>query len=90
MGRMTILWLALVFSFVSCVLCQAPGDGDPLCVDEVIDGLENPFFPLRPTYANNVRPLMDSRDYVALLPGPWQQVDNDNNNVDEIVTEVSV
>ena len=89
------MWLVLVFSFVCCVVSQAPGDGDPLCVDEVIDGDENPFFAQRPTYADNVRPLMDSRDYVVLLAGddmahiPWQQVDNDNNNSNTIVTEVS-
>ena len=50
---------------------------------------------MRPTYADNVRPLMDSRDYVVLLQGsegahiPWQQVDNDNNNVVTHFTEVS-
>ena len=89
------MWLVLALSFVSCVVSQAPGDGDSLCVDEFIDGQENPFFTFRPTYADNVRPLMDSRDYVFLLQGsqtahiPWQQVDNDNNNSNEIVTEVS-
>ena len=88
------MWV-LVFSFVSCVLAQAPGDGDSLCLDEFIDGEENPFFSLRPTYADNVRPLMDSMDYIVLLGGdegahvPWQQVDNDNNNSNEVVTEVS-
>ena len=87
-------WLVLVFSFVCCIVSPAPGDGDPLCVDEVIDGEENPFFVLRPTYADNVRPLMDSRDYVVLLTEdetahvPWQQVDNDNNNTNSVITEV--
>ena len=98
MGRnMALRLAALVFSFVCCVVSQAPGDGDPLCVDEVIDGEENPFFALRPSYAHNVRPLMDSRDYIVLLTAtggemahiPWQQVDNDNNNTNEVVTEVS-
>ena len=89
------IWLVLALSFVSCVASQAPGDGDSLCLDEFIDGVKNPFFTLGPTYADNVRPLMDSRDYVVLLQGietayiPWQQVDNDNNNSNEIVTEVS-
>ena len=43
-------WLVFVVSFVSCVLCQAPGDGDPICVQEVVDGITSPFFPLHPTY----------------------------------------
>ena len=87
--------LVLVLRFACCIVSQAPGDGDPLCVDEAINGEENPFFALRPTYADNVRPLMDSRDYVVLLTEdetahiPWQQVDNDNNNTDRVVTEVS-
>ena len=81
-------WLAFVFSCVCCVVSQAPGDGDPLCTDEVIDGEANQYFSRRPTYGDNVRPLMDSRDYVVLLQGdegahiPWQQVDNDNSNSD--------
>ena len=92
------VWLAFIFSFVTCVLSQAPGDGDPLCVDEVVDGEANS---LRPTHADNVRPLMDSRDYFLPLAGdemvhniPWQQVDYDNNNANTVgnptvVTEVS-
>ena len=97
-GRNMAVWLAFVFSFVYCVVSQAPGDGDSLCTDEFINGMPNPFVDNRPTYADNVRPLMDSRDYVILLEGEgdegaahvprWQQVDNDNNNTDETVTEV--
>ena len=88
------VWLAFVFSFVYCVVSQAPGDGDSLCTDEFINGVPNPFYDSRPTYADNVRPLMDSRNYVVLLEGdsahiPWQQVDNDNNNTGTVVTEVS-
>ena len=91
------VWLAFVFSFVYCVVSQAPGDGDSLCTDEFVNGMENPFYDNRPTYADNVRPLMDSRNYVVLLEREgdegahiprWQQVDNDNNNTDETVTEV--
>ena len=95
MNMAASMWLVLVFSFVSCVISQAPGDGDPLCVDEVINGEENPFFALRPTYPDNVRHLMDSRDYVVLLRAkdemayiPWQQVDNDNNNSNTVVTDI--
>ena len=89
------VWLLLVFSFVSRVVAQAPGDGDNLCTDEFINGKGNPFFMNRPTYADNERPLMDSRDYIVLLEGgemsyiPWQQVDNDHNNTDQVVTNVS-
>ena len=75
------------------VVGQAPGDGDPICTDEVINGMANPFFATRPTYSPNERPLMDSRDYVGLLQGgdiPWQSIDNDNNNTDEVATSVSV
>ena len=82
--------LALFLSFVSRALSQAPGDGDSLCVDATINGVPNPFF-TNITYPANERPLMDSRDYVTLLDAPnppWQQVDNDNNNTDELVTHV--
>ena len=86
------VWLVVVLSFVSCVLSQAPGDGDPLCIQAVVDGITSPFFPSHPTYPANERPLMDSRDYTALLqagnPPVWQQVDNDNNNTITEVTNV--
>ena len=71
---------------------QAPGDGHPLCTDEVVNGMTNPFFFNRPTYSASERPLMDSRDYVALLQGsmPWQSVDNDDNNTVGITTSVRI
>ena len=86
------VWLVLVLSFVSCVLSQAPGDGDIICIQAVVDGITSPFFPDHPTYPANERPLMDSRDYTGLLQGRnppvWQQVDNDNNNTITEVTNV--
>ena len=85
------VWLVLVLSFVSCVLSQAPGDGDPVCIQAVVDGITSPFFPNHPTYPANERPLMDSRDYTGLLQGNpplWQHVDNDNNNTGDFVTDV--
>ena len=86
-------WLVFVVSFVSCVLSQAPGDGDALCVEPFINGLQNLFFPFHPTYPANVCPLMDSRDYTGLLQGGdppvWQQVDNDNNNTATHITNIS-
>ena len=86
------LRLLFFVSFVSRALSQAPGDGDSFCVDAVINGVPNVFF-TNITYPANERPLMDSRDYVALLDGdnpPWQQVDNDNNNMDGLATHVRV
>ena len=86
------VWLVLVLSFVSCVLSQAPGDGDPACIQAFVNGITSLFFPLHPTYPANERPLMDSRDYVGLLQGAeppvWQHVDNDNNNTITGVTNV--
>ena len=51
----------VVVKFVTLVSSQAPGDGDPICVQEVVDGKTSPFFPLHPTYPANEHPLMDSR-----------------------------
>ena len=45
---------------MSLCSAQAPGDADFLCTD----GLERP-----PVYPDNVRMLMDSNHYEALLPG---------------------
>ena len=78
----------------SCILNQAPGDGDLLCTEETMDGALNPFFANRPLYSANKQPLMDSRDYVRLLAGsgeaylPWQSVDRDNNNSAQIISWV--
>ena len=89
-----MLRLIAVFSLLNCALCQAPGDGDALCIEPIIDGQTNPFFLNRPVYpANNIGVLMDSRDYESLVgqgnTPVWQQVDNDNNNSDTSFTSVS-
>ena len=87
-----LLFIGLFLSVVPMTEAQAPGDGDPICTDKVINGMPNPFFVLRPTYSPNERPLMDSRDYVGLLQGgdiPWQSVDNDDNNTAGVATAVS-
>ena len=88
--------LLSIACLVSCVFSQAPGDGDSLCVDPLIDNATaltpNPFFALRPNYPANVRPLIDSRDYLSLLDDPnpaWQQVDNDTSNSGGGSTHVS-
>ena len=73
---------------------QALGDGDPLCTEEIIDGIQNPFFNNHPVYSANERPLMDSRDYNRLLQEsgnvyvPWRSVNRDNNNTGDAITEV--
>ena len=93
---MLAMWVAVVVSLVSCVVAQAPGDGDELCVSAIIDGMVNPFYNDPSSYADNERVLMDSWNYVSLLQGSdrtWQSVDNDDNNGDgvrEVVTKVSV
>ena len=87
-----LLFIGLFLGVVPMTEAQAPGDGDPICTDKVINGMPNPFFVLRPTYSPNERPLMDSRDYVGLLQGgnlPWQSVDNDDNNTAGVATAVS-
>ena len=88
-----LLYVGFFLSVVSRTEAQAPGDGDPICTDEVINGMANPFFAIRPTYSPNERSLMDSRDYVGLLQGgdniPWQTIDNDDNNTAEAITAVS-
>ena len=92
-----ILRFVLLFAvgLVASIQAQAPGDGDPLCISETIDGVPNPFFANHPMYSARERPLMDSRDYNRLLQGsgtyiPWQSVDRDNNNTGDFVTEVKI
>ena len=88
--------LLVIASTLSCVFAQAPGDSASLCVDKFYNNgtalVPNPFFGLHPVYRSNVRPLMDSRDYVNLLDTPnpvWQQVDNDTSNAADTITNVS-
>ena len=83
--------LLLISSLLGCVLTQAPGDGDAVCVEAFFDdGQPNPFGD-HLSYPANVWPLMDSKHYRSLLLGStavWQQVDNDDNNSPEIATNV--
>ena len=91
---MIAAYLSLIVILVGSVIAQAPGDGDSLCLTEVIEGVMNPFFNVR-DYGPNRRALMDSKDYSGLLQGadpedlPWQSVDVDDNNDPELVTDVS-
>lgn len=89
------LWISLAcLALVSCIQGQAPGDGDPLCTEEIVDGMHNLFFANHPVYSSNERPLMDSRDYLRLLQSsggvylPWQSVDKDNINSEDLVSRV--
>ena len=79
---------------VSRTEAQAPGDGEPICTEEVVNEMMSPYFATRPAYSPNERPLMDSRDYIGLLQGgnnlPWRTVDNDDNNTVGVATAVSV
>ena len=88
-------WLVVLvyLGLAGCVGGQAPGDGDLICTNETINGVQNPFFGFRPVYSPNERPLIDSRDYISLLQGdnvPWQSIDNDNNNTAGVATSVSL
>ena len=89
---MMAVCVAVVVGLVSCAIAQAPGDGDELCVSATINRMSNPFYNDPSSYADNECVLMDSRNYVALLHenSPiWHSVDNDDNNAENIVTEVS-
>ena len=63
---------------------QAPGDGDQVCID----------LSLHPEYEDHTHPLMDSRDYIQILPlvrnatDMWQKLDLDDNNLPGAQTEV--
>ena len=91
---LVVLWLGLMLTLSDSIEGQAPGDDDPLCTEELIDGVPNSFFNNHPVYSARERPLMDSRDYIRLLQEsdtayiPWQTVDRDNNNTGDVVTEV--
>ena len=66
----------------------APGDEDQVCRD-LREGGVAPI----PAYSANMKILMDSWNYPNLLPprtrAVWDQVDNDNNNLDGVTTNVS-
>ena len=67
----------------------APGDEDSFCINELLSSGTIP-----PIYPPNSKILLDSYNYVNLLPpqdgAVWQAVDNDNNNEAGRGTEVKV
>ena len=69
---------------------RAPGDSDRLCTVTLPSTGVVPPAPL----PANAKVLMDSYDYISLLPraigGVWQQVDLDDNNDPGRGTEVSI
>ena len=62
-------------ALVSAISASAPGDEESFC-----RSISPP-----PVYPPNSRTLMDSYDYLNLLPphagAVWQRVDNDDNNL---------
>ena len=93
MSSGSVRFFLVLVGLVNGIQAQAPGDGYPLCINETIGGMPNPWFANHPVYSANERPLMDSRDYNRLLQEsgtyiPWQSVDRDNNNTGDVITEV--
>ena len=85
------LCLSLLLAFLGYIVAQAPGDGNELCVSATIDGGPNQFYNDPSSYADNERVLMDSWNYVGLLQESdptWQNVDNDDNNGEDVITQV--
>ena len=74
--------LVLLLCLASLAGSQAPGDGDQACTHSNS----------HPGYEDHMHPLMDSRDYIQVLPGsndgPWQKLNLDENNQNNQKTEV--
>ena len=75
MKKLDLVLVALLF-VIQSVVTQAPGDGSEICLPGGILDF------LRFTIPENMKVLMDSRDYETLLgnegePDTWQQVDVD-------------
>ncbi len=78
--------LVVLCSLVSWGHCQAPGDGDSICLPG------GALASVHPVYPNTFKPLMDSRDYTNLLEesdAVWQQVDVDGLGDGTLPTSVS-
>ena len=89
---MAMLLLYILLLHHSChfstASASAPGDEDSFCVTVGQNPLITP-----PVHPPNARVLMDSFNYINLLPphsgAVWQFVDNDTNNQAGRGTEVS-
>ena len=81
-------FVAILLS-VHMVTGRAPGDGDDFCTNTlpVTDGV------VAPVHLSNVKILMDSFNYLNLLPPhdtpAWQRLNLDDNNEAGEGTEVS-
>ena len=76
-----------VMILVSIITARAPGDGDYFCTIQLpSSGTISPIYPPK------LRILLDSYNYVNLLPphdnAVWQAVDNDVNNEAGRLTKV--
>ena len=87
------LWVTLLVELLLKVnhgSSVAPGDEDQLFCDQYIRSIGAAP---TPSYSANIRVLMDSWNYQALLPprvgAVWDQVDNDGNNPNNATTNVS-
>ena len=80
-----LLFLNVLLSVASAI---SPGDEHSFCTDTLIN--DNEITP--PQHPSNAKILMDSYNYIALLPphefAVWMQVDNDNNNAGGTGTRV--
>ena len=86
------LWVVLFLEllvFADTGSSVAPEDEEQLCRDLRAQGVA----PI-PAYSANIRALMDSWNYLNLLPprigAVWGQVDNDTNNPVGTTTNVSL
>ena len=89
--RVVLTFLACVMSVIELAtgVSVAPGDEET----SFCQGLRGIGAAPTPNYAPNMKALMDSWNYQTLLPprmgAVWEQVDIDNNNPNNITTNVS-
>ena len=83
-----LLFVCVILVIELAAAGVAPGNEEPLCQQLRTEGVA----PI-PGYAPNMRPLMDSWNYLNLFPprtgAVWDQVDNDTSNQNEVTTNVS-
>ena len=92
-GMASALWVTLLVELLLKVnhgSSVAPGDEEQLLCENLRSiGAAPPLL----AYSANMRVLMDSWNYLNLLPprlgAVWDQVDNDENNPSNVTTNVS-
>lgn len=85
----SVVLLLLILTWATVVVVgTTPGDEEDVCLVYRADG-----FAQTPAYSRTMRVLMDSWNYLNLLPphagAVWIQVDDDMNNPQHITTNVS-